>query len=299
MIRSSTQTAIPVAELKKLLHPSEESRYQLALVTSICALLLTLLITVGTSGAFLVILGIVVFGVWLATQMLQARLIGNAVRVSEKNFPELYSLLKSVQERLDYSEPVQMYVVEAGELNAFLVRLFRTRFIMLNSELVTAMTEQGDLRQLTWIVARFVGALKAKHLRFEYIRILISAVEQAWIFNLFLLPYERATQYSGDQIGLALCGDIGQAHLAMLKFVVGKDLAQRVNPSAFLDQAAEIKGNFFGWYSQILASHPHWTNRYLNLLNFARYAYPANYASYVATLVGYDQQRIAGEGFSN
>jgi hypothetical protein len=291
MIQTSAPRALTESELTSLRHPWEESRYQLAVVTSLAVLALCLILTITSAGTFLFVIALVAFAVWFATQLLQARLIGNAVRVSPDNFPELFGVLQSVKSQLDYRDPVDMYVVEAGELNAFLYRLFRTRFIVLNSELVTAMTEQHDLTQLRWIVARFIGSLKTKHLRIEYIRILIGALESAQIFNLLLLPYERATQYTGDQIGLALCGDLAQSQVAMLKFVVGKDLAQRVNPPAFIDQAARIRGNFFAWYSQILAGRPHWTSRYLNLLAFARARDHAAFDRYCAAC-GIDPRRL-------
>jgi|SRR5690348_15930692 len=281
MVQQSSVQAIPQDELRKLIHPSEDSRYLLAALTSLAVLAVTAYVILQTGVGFLIVIAGAVFGVWFATRMLQARLVGNAVRVSPLNFPELYGVLEGVKQRLGYTEPVHIYVVESGDLNGFLYRFFRTRFIVLNSELVTAMTEQGDLMQLTWIVARFVGALKTKHLRLEYIRLLIGALQGTGIFNFLLLPYERATQYSGDQIGLALCGDLGQAHLAMLKFVAGKDLAQRVNPWAFIVQAGEIRRTFFGWYSQLLQRHPHWTNRYLNLLDFTRKMYRDHYVSYL------------------
>ncbi len=281
MVQQPSVQAISQDELKNLLHRSEDSRYLLALLTSLAVLAFTLYVISQTGVAFLIVIAVVVFGVWFATQILQARLIGNAARVSPLNFPEMYRVLEGVKQRLDYKEPVHIYVVESGDLNGFLYRFFRTRFIVLNSELVTAMMEQGDLMQLTWIVARFVGSLKTKHLRLEYIRLLIGALQGTGIFNFLLLPYERATQYSGDQIGLALCGDLGQAHLAMLKFVAGKDLAQHVNPWAFIVQASEIRHTFFGWYSQIFQRHPHWTNRYLNLLDFTQKTNRAHYDSYL------------------
>lgn len=283
MIQQPPLQAIPEHELREMRHPAEDSRYLLALLTSLAVVLFTLYVV---SQIGVVVLGIIAGAgavVWFAMQLLQARLIGNAVRVSERNFPELYDMLNGIKQRLGYTEPVHIYIVESGELNGFLYRFFRTRFIVLNSELVTAMMEQGNLMQLTWIVARFVGSLKTKHLRLEYIRLLIDALQGTGIFNFLLLPYERATQYSGDQIGLALCGDLGQAHLAMLKFVAGKDLALRVNPWAFILQASEIRRTFFGWYSQIFQRHPHWTNRYLNLLDFARKTNYTHYESYLQT----------------
>jgi hypothetical protein len=194
-------------DFKSLLHPSESSRFALALFVAVPAAAIALIFTFVSRGLPVALVLSIVVLVWFSLQIAKAELIANSVRVSNKNFPEIYRVLEEVKHVLDYNKKVDIYIIEEGTVNALLAKFFKTKFIILNSELVEDMLEKKKLVQMKWILARFVGALKAKHFKTNILRIIVSSIEKAKILNLFILPYERTTQYSGDQIGLAVCGD--------------------------------------------------------------------------------------------
>ena len=264
--------------LKSLSHPSEDSRFDLALLVAIPLIGFGLLALTFT-WAILGFITILVFVVWFTLRVAKAHLTSNAVKVSEKNFPEVYKVLKEVLYVLDYNKPVDVYIVEEGSVNAWLAKFFETKFIVLNSELVEEMLEHDTILQTKWVIARFVGALKAKHYRLWFLRIVIDSIEKIKIFNIFLLPYERATQYSGDQIGLAVCGDLRQAMLAFQKFMVGNKLSSRVELEGIKEQKGEM--GFFSTLARLPSAHPHVVDRFHNLLAFAQANYPEMYESYM------------------
>jgi len=202
--------------------------------------------------------------------------------VSDENFPEIQQILEDVKRILGYDKDIEVFIVEEGSVNAALAKFFRTRFIVLNSELVRGMLERGKIVQMKWVIARFVGALQAKHYRLDLLRILVDNIEKLQVLNLFLLPYERATQYSGDQIALAVCGDLEQSMIAFEKLLVGNDLSNRVGIRGILEQAAELRGDIFAFIARLGSSHPHMVSRCLNLLSFARSRYPQMFAQYLA-----------------
>ncbi len=279
------------SDLKQYLHPTEESRFVLALVVCAPVALLALYLTFLSYGIVLIYVGLIAFGVWFGLEVLKARLTANSVRVSKHNFPEVHEVLLEVKHVLDYKENIGVFVIEEGTVNALLAKFFRTKFIILNSALVQDMIQEQKLVQMRWIIARFIGALQAKHYRLDFLRILIESIEKIKIFNFFILPYYRATQYSGDQIGLAVCEDLRQAMLAFDKFMVGNELASRVNFQGLVQQGLEIRGNLFAMIARLLSTHPHLISRYLNLLAFARRQFPQLYEEYVASL---DDQTVSG-----
>lgn len=152
---------------------------------------------------------------------------------------------------------------------------------MLNSDVIDGMPPDKCRAQLIWIIGRFVGALKAKHLRLQLLSIIVNSIEKIKIFNLLILPYERATQYSGDQIGIALCNDLQSSIEAFDKLIIGKDLAKDVQIKGLLEQAHDLNYSFFGWLSKMLSTHPHMTDRYLNLMAFSRFKYPSEFKNYI------------------
>lgn len=281
MSEEKIKDVISNEELKQLLHPKEKSRLLLALLVALPATVGAVILIFLSMGIALLIVGFLWVAVWFALQLIKATLIGGAVRVSPDNFPEIFEILVEVKARLNYNENIDIYITEGGSVNAFLYKFFQTKFILLNSAVVDGMPPKQCRGQLVWVIGRFVGALKAKHLRLSLLSIIVNSIEKIKVLNLFILPYERATQYSGDQIGMALCNDLVISIEAFDKLLIGKDLAKDVRLKGLLMQANELHFSFFGWLSKILSTHPHMTDRYLNLMAFARYKYPNEFQSYI------------------
>lgn len=279
MSHVKNQRKISPEEFKLLLHPTEDSRFDLALFIVIPVVGLGLLFLLKTTAFVFVFIGAVALFIWFTMELLKAHLTANAVKVSQHNFPEIYEVLQDVKYVLDYQKDIQVYVVEEGTVNAFLSKFFRTELIVLNSELVEDMIEQNKLLQAKWVIARFIGSLKAKHTRIFFVRVIINSLEKLQIFNLFLLPYERAIQYSGDQIGLAVCKDLDQSLTAFYKFMVGNQLSHRVNPIGIMEQEKEM--NIFASIARLFSTHPHVVDRFANLITFAERQFPLMHAAYM------------------
>ena len=275
------QNVLSKEDLQKLRHPNEDSRFILALIVAIPVTVAAIGITFMSAGIALLVVGVILFFVWIVLQILKSMLIGNAVKVSLDNFPDIHEIVVEARRRLDYPEEIDVYIVEGGSVDMFLYKFFQTKFMVINSDVIDSMPPDRCKAQLLWMIGRFVGALKAKHMRLTLLSIIINSIEKIKIFNFLLLPYERATQYSGDQIGLALCNDLEEAVLAFNKMLVGKDIAHRIQFKGLLVQANELDASFFGWLSRMFSTHPHMVSRYLNLLAFARYHSPQAFKAFV------------------
>jgi len=272
---------IPVEELDYIKNPGETPRLILALVV---LLPFSVLFTFGAilyPLEFTLAIGSYLLLNWFVLSIAKAKIISNSLKVSDKNFPEVQQLIRDTKIALDYARNIDIYIVQENSINSFLAHFFSTRFIILNSELVEDMLDDHKRLQLKWVIGRFIGALKIKQIRLNVLTDIFERTEGLFLLNIFILPYTRATQFSGDNIGLSVCGDLKQAMIAFDKMLVGNDLSPRVRFEGIIDQGKEIKNSPFVLLARLFSPFPHTVNRYLNLLAFAKWRYPEQFYHYI------------------
>ena len=159
-----------------------------------------------------------------------------------------------------------------------------TRLIEIEGGLVADLLDQDHQAELTYLIGRHIGQLKARHQRLTLIFLAISVVDSVKFLQLFLAPYLRATAKSGDQIGAACCGDIQATAATMNRLLVGKELGPQLVIKGVLDQAAMVRRRWLPRLAQLFMSLPHATNRYLNLLAFFARVAPKEINEWRATL---------------
>lgn len=260
------------SELRSLRHPSEAGRFILTMFVLIPIGFLVAALTLATFGGILLVAPLILFILWFSLRILVANWMNNMVQVTNVSFPEAYEAIEEAKTTFGYKQPVVAYVYQQGSYNASLLPLLNTKVLLLNSELMNSRNGRGELR---FVVGWFVGALASKHFRFGWLQFFINSVEKLMIFNILLYPYERATKLSGDRLGLYMIGgDIQTATMAMMKMVVGTDIAERVNVRSFVGQGHKYKGSFFGWIARAISTFPHHTTRVNELITFAKERYP-------------------------
>ncbi len=186
--------------------------------------------------------------------------------VSQHNFPEIAAQIEEIRERLGYPKSVRAFVTQDGEISAFLWRTFGRRYMAFNSGLVEDLTFQ----EREFVIGRFVGALRARHMRFHEAASFIEGFENLAVLNLLVLPYLRASVLSGDRIGLMICGSYDVAVRALDKLLLGNKLGPKLSTKGILEQGREVRANLFGFISIMFSSHPHMTDRYADMVSFAR-----------------------------
>lgn len=264
--------ALSKQDLRAHLHPSEKSRFLLTLVVLIPVAIAIFAILALSLGLLLIYVGLVYFFVWVGVRTIMASYMCNTVKASPESFPEVYKAVQDAKDLFGYDKEIEAYVFEEGTYNSAILPLLRRKYILIHSEVLVDDAGEAKMR---YIVGRFVGALAVKHYRFSWLQVLIDSVEKIAIFNLFLFPYERATQYSGDQLGLAMIdGDTETGVDALVSLVVGPNIAHRVNVKEFVGQAVSHRGSFFAWLARALSRFPHSANRVENLLRFGKIVYP-------------------------
>ena len=184
----------------------------------------------------------------LAQALFLAHVRGNGLRVSERQLPDLYTRVRAASATMGLPRTPDVYVLQAGgALNAFAVRLFSRRFVILLSSVVDAC---HDPRQLDFIVGHELAHHAAGHL--------------AW--NTFLLPYRlcpllgaaysRACEYTCDRAGASVAGDTEQAMRGLMILAAGGAIAAGASVEAFAEQAKEA-GGFWMAVNELAASHPY------------------------------------------
>jgi hypothetical protein len=285
-------------DIRALLHPTEFSRLVIALSASAVVFGLYATLVVRASGVLtLVLLTAVIVAsaglIWLSLQIARSRLLGGAVRVSDVSLPELQSVFDEVCARLAYHEQVDIYIVDKVDGGSRVTSYLGTRLIMIEGDLVAELLGAGRHAELTYLIARHIGQLKARHERLQLILITLSVVDSLKFLQIFLAPYFRATTKSGDQIAAACCGDIQATAQMMNRLLVGKDLGPQLDIRGVLDQAAIVRQRWLPRLAQLFQSRPHATNRYLNLLAFFARVAPEQINAWKATLDPATAERLS------
>ena len=258
-------------------HPLYRRRFHLALVFAI--ILFPLIAVALVVGTVILIVPLMALLLWMGSRVLFARLLGNSILVSEVNYPRVHALAEDLKTKMAYQKPIYVFVYEQGNFNASMRYLFFRRAIFLNSELLETGVSDEEMR---WIIGRFVGYLRARR-QTGVLGAVIRAAQHLGVFNIFLLPYERAMVYTGDRLALAaIGGDITSAVSALQKLLVGRQLGYSVNPEGLIDQQRRVKGSFFAFLARVTSAFPHMTARYVDLIVFAKAYFPSQYAKFAA-----------------
>jgi Zn-dependent protease with chaperone function len=181
---------------------------------------------------------------------------GNAVRITEKQFPDIFEMLRKESARLRMKRVPELYVMQAGgALNAFATRFVGRNYVVLFSDIMETAYEKGPAA-LSFIIGHELGHIKRRHL-------LKSTLLLPSIFVPFLeWAYSRACEYTCDNIGKALSP--AGANDGMLILAVGKQLYRKVNLSEYVTQLKSA-GGFWVWFAEKFSTHPHLPKRLHNL----------------------------------
>jgi Zn-dependent protease with chaperone function len=253
-------------EAAKHRHPNEQSYFIIAAVTGGLLWLSLLVVTFGILlGVGLLLLGVF----WALGKMFRAQILGNAVRVSPKQYPSLFALNQQVSETLGLQNPPEIYVLSgSGLINAFALRFFGrgSRYVLLLSELIDLTLERGKPEELHAILAHELAHHALGHTSPWKQFLMMPANFIAFLPN----AYSRACEYSCDRVALVIAQDKSAVKRALLTITVGsKMLADHTDEAEFLTQEQEL-GGFFAFLAEILSTHPRMPRRILALNTYEK-----------------------------
>lgn len=244
-------------------HPKENFYFAIKLIVSLVFYLMIafFILSAGAMEEFAQIVffyfGIFALYVLFAHGILIGYLKGNAVRISENQFPEIYSIAEEQTKSLGLSQMPTVYVLQAGGLlNAFATRFFGRNFIVLYSDMLETAYQNGN-KALEFVIAHELGHIKKNHM-----------TKRLLLFPSMIIPflnpaYSRACEYTCDNIGYSLCPDGFKDGLLVL--AAGKRLYSKVNTEEYISKSNQELG-FWKWFAEILSSHPNLPKRISKLL---------------------------------
>lgn len=213
---------------------------------------------IGVAGIFIFYILLLVVIVVGAHILAVGHLMGNGIRVSENQFPELWKIFGRAALELGVKKLPAFYLVESGGLlNAFATRLFTRSYVAIYADLAERLYE-GDEDSVAFVVAHELVHVKRNHMLRNLITLpamLIPFLKSAW---------RRACEYSCDA-GAALLSPNG-AEKGLMLLAAGKKLSVRMDVEAYL-QSFRAEKSFWKRLAEITASHPHLPKRIQALRN--------------------------------
>ena len=203
----------------------------------------------------------------------QPDLLGKTVRVTTKQFPDVYEILTDLFDDAHCAEvPVYVYQDQYYSADSHGIS---NPWIEISAKTITDFSEE----ELIFVLAREVykiadGVTKQKTMmqeRFKYIKTL-TANELEEISRLSFYHWYRLANYSSDNYGYLACGSITASVNAVLKIVLNSVvLADQVDINAFIGQASEINKLDDTIYNHTKSDEPvpYAPHRIQNLLAYA------------------------------
>jgi Zn-dependent protease with chaperone function len=215
--------------------------------------------TVLMYGVIFSLLGLLAHGLALG------RVRGNAVRVSEKQFPQLHRLAAEQARKLGLKQVPTVYVMESGGLlNAFATRFLGRDFVIIHSDVLELALARGEAA-VGFIMGHELAHVWRGHLKHRWLTL-------PGRFMPYLgAAYSRACEYTCDRIG-AFCQPEG-AITGLLALAAGKQLHAHVDVKEYAAQAVSDQG-FWIRRAELMSSHPLLPKRVAALLK-AGVAIPA------------------------
>jgi len=204
-------------------------------------------------------------------QVWRGQLLGNAVKVSERQFPRIFGLTRDCAHDLGIRVP-QVYIVNSPHLNAATYGTDEESFIMLHSALVDHYSDD----ELKMVIGHECGHIHNEHVVYlttlHYLKTLAAAFVP-WIVYPAMIPLNelsRRAEITCDRAGM-LCSKNEQVSAkALTKLVLGsRKLYDEFNLDAFLEQYEEGKESI-GRYMEAFATHPYLPKRVLAMRVFAK-----------------------------
>jgi Zn-dependent protease with chaperone function len=238
----------PIARLRD---PAEKKALTYLFVCAIPACVLLAVWTIAGMGVPLLLLGLVYLLQRMSELFAGAYIKTNAVRVSERQFPEMHAIVQSCAQLLGRSAP-DVYVLQDGLWNAFAMKLAGRRIVVLLSGAVDSILLKGDMKQLTFVIGHELGHHYAGHLDPLHRAAEMGGGWCVWV----MLWYKRRAELTCDRVGLFCVGDLRASLLALANMTVGAQLADQVNVDEMIRQWTQHKEEFFVRYRTLYSVHP-------------------------------------------
>jgi Zn-dependent protease with chaperone function len=232
--------------MKELVNPKENMYFGLAVFFSV---LIYLALIISMVGIVYILLGVLV--AWLAQGLLTAEIKAHAIRIGDRQFPEVYATVKKLSAQLEMKEVPDVYVMQAGgALNAFATRFLSRDFVLIYADIFELAYDKGE-EALNFILCHELAHIKRKHIQNRWL------IYPSMFMPFLGTAYMRACEYTCDTFGANFvpkgCVD------GLMLLGVGTKLYKDADLASVAEQTRE--GGFFLWLFEAVSTHPNLTKR--------------------------------------
>ncbi|WP_088070551.1 M48 family metallopeptidase [Gottfriedia luciferensis] len=229
--------------MKALVNRKETIYFILLLITSIPLYLLLIL-----SGVGLIVLGILVILPIIAHLVFTAHIRVNGVKITERQFPEVYFRTREISKDMGFYFLPDVYVIQSGGLlNAFATRFFGRNMVVLYSDLFEEIETNPTI--VDFVIAHELAHIKRNHI-----------MKQALVLPANWIPflgsaYSRACEYTSDRMASHYINNFEASTQALTMLAVGRKYFQTIDQHEYMLNSSREKG-FVIWLSEKFMSHP-------------------------------------------
>jgi len=201
------------------------------------------------------------------------QMLGNAVKVGERQFPRIHSLVKQCSETLHIQVPT-IYIVNDPRLNAATYGTNEESFVLVHSALIDHYSDE----ELLTVIGHECGHIHNSHV--VYLTALHYLTRMAGVFVRWIVEpalvalraWSRRAEITCDRAGMLCSRSETVSQRALTKLALGSQkLYDEFNLDAFLDQYEEGKEGI-GKYMEVFATHPWLPKRVLAMRVFGQSA---------------------------
>lgn len=251
---SSVPPVPPVGLSAGNLNVSKEETYFVFVL--ILSILFWIAIAVTIVGIFYALF--IGFFLWLGNGLLVALLRSEAVRVDERQLPELHNTFLDVCRQMGVATPPKLYVLQAGgALNAFATRFAGRDFVVVFSDFLEALGPTSN--EMKFVLGHEIGHIKSRHILKQIF------LGPGMFFPLVGPAYRRAWETSCDRYGAFAAQDVEGSVRAMLTISGGKEHGRKLDADAFAGQHRDERG-FFVSLHELTSTYPTLSRRVTDLL---------------------------------
>jgi Zn-dependent protease with chaperone function len=216
---------------------------------------------------------------WIAKWRLpqtRAQLLGEGVRITDRQLPQIYNLLQAGARRLEIECP-ELFIRQDPTFNAWTVGTNDCAVVVLHSALLNDLEPE----ELSFVLSHELGHIKCRHVTYGSLArsltqfmgaldIPFSKVLAAPLCSA-ITYWERQAEFTADRAGLVGSADLQGSVRALVLMALGsRKFLPIFNLPEYLSQARELEG-FWGGFTEWAGclGHPYTVKRTRSIIEFA------------------------------